>query len=343
MRRHVRRIQFTGRSSYIVTLPKSWVLLHGLKERDQVLIEERGSVLVIKPLKVPEISRERVAVIEVSRDPESTARRIIAAYVMGYNRITVRGVIDASTRNAIRETVLRKLPGVEIISEGDSEVTLQVLLDYRSMSLSSAVERLVKVTSSVLKDTCTALSRADKVLAREIVREDDSVDRAYFYVIRLINYMATGLHEIPSELTFVDLLAYRSVSKLIERIGDHAANIARYTLELSEAREEFAEASEICMFAREIFEKGSTAFFSKNPLVVDEIAVDVDTLKTRERSLLERFSSRITAKDLVALKMILESIRRIAEYSRDIAEIALDLAIGSLAISQEEQLDLQAR
>ncbi|MCC6053149.1 MAG: hypothetical protein LM569_02995, partial [Desulfurococcaceae archaeon] len=78
------------------------------------------------------------------------------------------------------------------------------------------------------------------------------------------------------------------------------------------------------------FEKASSAFFSKNPLVVDDLASDISDLKAREKVLLEQASTTLTPREFVALKMILESTRRIAEYSLDIAEIALDLALGTI-------------
>jgi phosphate uptake regulator len=168
-------------------------MLRGLREKDQVVIEERGDILVIKPMRSPETGmRERVAIIEAGVDPESTSRRIIAAYIMGYDKITVKGDINASTRNAVRETVIRKLPGVEIIDESDNEITMLALLDHRSIPLNTAAERLVRAASSMLKDACIALREVNAELASEIIREDDSIDRAYFYVIRLINYMAMG-------------------------------------------------------------------------------------------------------------------------------------------------------
>jgi len=331
VKRHIRRIQLTGKSSYIVSLPKSWVMLRGLREKDQVVIEERGDILVIKPMRSPETGmRERVAIIEAGVDPESTSRRIIAAYIMGYDKITVKGDINASTRNAVRETVIRKLPGVEIIGESDNEITMLALLDHRSIPLNTAAERLVRAASSMLKDACIALREVNAELASEIIREDDSIDRAYFYVIRLINYMAMGFCEIPPEITLIDLLTYRSMSKLVERVGDHSANIARNILELSGAKEEYSNASHICFLAHSIFEKASSAFFSKNPLVVDDLASDISDLKAREKVLLEKASTTLTPREFVALKMILESTRRIAEYSLDIAEIALDLAIGTI-------------
>lgn len=338
MKRYVRRIQFTGRSSYIVSLPKSWVLARGLKERSQVVIEERGDFIIIKPFKALETSNqaEMVAIIETSTSsPESLARRVIAAYIMGYDKIVVRGYIDPAVRNTIRDVALRKLPGVEITNESDREMVLQVLLDYRSIPLNSAIERLVKLTSSVLRDACSALSRVDVALANEIIREDDSIDRVYFYTVRLINYMAMGRGELTSDIGPVDLITYRSLGKLVERIGDHVINIAKNIVELSEVRPELKEASQICAYVHGIFNKATTAFFSKSPVVVDDVAVEVEVLKARERSLLERALKTLSTRDLVALRLILESIRRIAEYSKDIAELALDLGISSLLVESK--------
>jgi hypothetical protein len=47
-----RKIQFTGKSSYIVSLPKEWVIDMGLKQGDQVAVVRQGvSNLQIVPLK----------------------------------------------------------------------------------------------------------------------------------------------------------------------------------------------------------------------------------------------------------------------------------------------------
>ena len=46
----IRKIQFTGKSSYIVSLPKEWVKDQGIKQGDQVNVVRQGSsVLEIKP------------------------------------------------------------------------------------------------------------------------------------------------------------------------------------------------------------------------------------------------------------------------------------------------------
>ena len=42
-REETRKIQFTGKSSYIVSLPKQWIIDVGLKQGDQVRIVRKGT------------------------------------------------------------------------------------------------------------------------------------------------------------------------------------------------------------------------------------------------------------------------------------------------------------
>ena len=39
----IRKIQFTGKSSYIVSLPKDWIRDKGIKQGDQVSVVRQGS------------------------------------------------------------------------------------------------------------------------------------------------------------------------------------------------------------------------------------------------------------------------------------------------------------
>ena len=42
----IRKIQFTGKSSYIVSLPKDWIKDQGLKQGDQVTVGRNGSTVL---------------------------------------------------------------------------------------------------------------------------------------------------------------------------------------------------------------------------------------------------------------------------------------------------------
>ena len=48
-----RKIQFTGKSSYIVSLPKSWINEMGLKRGDQVRMHRQGTnEIIVSPQKL---------------------------------------------------------------------------------------------------------------------------------------------------------------------------------------------------------------------------------------------------------------------------------------------------
>ena len=42
-REETRKIQFTGKSSFIVSLPKQWIMDLGLKQGDQIRMVRKGS------------------------------------------------------------------------------------------------------------------------------------------------------------------------------------------------------------------------------------------------------------------------------------------------------------
>jgi len=91
----------------------------------------------------------------------------------------------------------------------------------------------VRVVRSIIQDACSYIRETIEIPMDQLVREDDSVDRVYFYTIRVLNKIAEGYMEVEDEkIDIKTLLAYRSLSKLLERIGDHAVNIALNTSKL---------------------------------------------------------------------------------------------------------------
>lgn len=56
----IRKIQFTGKSSYIVSLPKQWIMDLGLKQGDQIrMLRKDSSTLEIYPPKFETRSQKK--------------------------------------------------------------------------------------------------------------------------------------------------------------------------------------------------------------------------------------------------------------------------------------------
>ncbi|MEM0001883.1 MAG: PhoU domain-containing protein [Desulfurococcaceae archaeon] len=332
--RYVRKIQFTGKSTFIVSLPKKWVLEHKLSTGSQVVIEENGPVLTIKPFSQIETKDQRIALITIKgdEDPETVARRVIGAYIMNYDKIVIKSQVSIppAIRNTLRRTILNKLPGAEIINEDKQEIHIQVLLNSRNVTVEDALRRLTRVVNSVIEDTCSTLEKKDISLAQEVVKEDDSIDRIFFYITRLFNQVARGFIEVENEINFTDLLVYRSLAKLLERIGDHAINVAQNALNLMGTNIELKDIYNLCRDALGIFSNSVEAIMSRNPYIVDEVGFKTEILRKKEEQLFSFYLNKLQPDQLVSLRLILESIRRIAEYSRDISELALDLGLEKI-------------
>jgi phosphate uptake regulator len=328
----VRRLQYTGRSTYIVSLPKSWVVAQGLRQGSAILVEELGDKLLIRPLRgADELKRRSIVInIDTSMSLEAVARRIIGSYVMGYDQVIVKSSsrIEPGLRNTIRELIVSKLLGVEVVYEDEHEVRLQALLSPSTIPLVDVLKRLSRVVNSVLEDSCLILSRTGPP-PDEVIKEDDSVDRVYFYAIRVINLAAEGYAELRELHSAKKLLVFRAFSKLLERIGDHSVNIARYAHQIIDNEALYRKTHELCMKSLETYTKAVDSFFNRDPDGVEEVAFLTKKLVDDEEKFISQVAGSLEAKSLIALRVVLESIRRISEYSRDIAELALDLSLES--------------
>jgi len=328
--KYVRKVQLTGKSTFIVSLPKNWATRHGISQGSQVVVEEVGPYLVIKPFKSGSEGGNKVAVVQVRAGDtvEAVVRRVIGAYVVGFEKVLVKSetAITPMLRNAVRETILSKLPGMEIIAENEMEIEVQVLLNPGRLALLDTVKRLARVVQAVLHDSCNATASNNVNLMKEIAREDDNVDRVFLYSVRLINQAARG--DTEETVDIVDLVTYRALVKLLERIGDHAVNIAVNAVELGGHGDLLNTVSNICYEALRVYNDSVKAFFERNPYAVEEISSKAKELWRVEEELLSSALQRLGSRELIALKSILESIRRVVEYSRDIGELALDMGIS---------------
>jgi phosphate transport system protein len=83
------------------------------------------------------------------------------------------------------------------------------------------VQRMSRIVQEMLKDTLDAFSSGDPEKAHSVWRRDEQVDEAYNGVFRnLLTYMM----EDPRNITPCAHMLF--VAKNIERIGDHATNVA---------------------------------------------------------------------------------------------------------------------
>ena len=336
----IRRLQMTGGSTYIVSLPKKWVTQNRLEKGSSLLIqEEENGALSIRPPDMGKPERPEEAFIEVSQkdNPGALTRKAVAAYLVGYNIIHIRAKsqqqLSSRQRNILKTFARSLLVGTEIVTDTSAELTLQVLLSYPELSVPSALRRMGIITSSMHKDAITALKKLDSQLAQDVIATDNEVDRFHLYIIRQLK-MAVQNPRIIKEIGLKnprDCLGHRLITKTVERTADHAVNIARNTLTLKKSLDNKAlgKIEQMSAIAISSFEKAIESLFKRNFDKAEDIIK-----KTKEIISLEeeevRFSREIGMEEITNVRLIIESVTRAAEYASDIAEIVLNLTVESV-------------
>jgi len=89
----LRKVQVTGGSTYIVSLPKNWVEQMGLQKGSVVRINQKDDLtLCLQPQGAETGDGTRRVIINPKQDdtPESIVRRVVSAYLMGYNVLQLK-------------------------------------------------------------------------------------------------------------------------------------------------------------------------------------------------------------------------------------------------------------
>lgn len=336
-----RKLQFTGGSTYIISLPKKWVDQNQLTKGSVIKVrEEEGGLLSIIPTDISAAQQkldEATMKVAVKDPPDAVIRKTVSAYLVGYNLIHIRAEnqkqLSAKQRIEVKNFSRNMLVGTEIVIDTPEELTLQVLLSYPELSIQSALRRMSIITASMHRDAMTALKELDNQQAKEVVTTDNEVDRFNLYIVRQLK-TAIQNPRIIKEIGLQnarDCLGYRLVTKSVERTADHAANIAENVLQLSKKldKEMIECLDEMSGIAVSMFETAIEALFRQDYALAESIVEKVRDVVCLEKEAVVS-SQKIDIKEVPYLRLIIESIRRTAEYASDIAEIVLNLTVESV-------------
>jgi len=335
-REETRKIQFTGKSSYIVSLPKQWIMDLGLKKGDQIrMIRKDSSTLEIYPPKFETRSQKKEATIEIDdEETVSIVRKLISLYFLGYKTINIKpktGRLSPNQRNTVKEGVKRMLMGSEIISDYSGGITVQVLVNLLELSVDGAFKRMIHLAKSMSKDAILAMRENNLDLAQEVINTDDEVDRFGFYIIRQLKIAIQNEHMLK-EMGFrnaSDCLGYRLVVKNIERTGDHAVFIAKDILEFKKpVKENIVEKiEEMNEFALSVLDDSCLALFKEDYVQAEKTIKKTNEIVKYEKRVRDTSKLLKDDEEIYRIRRMTENIRRISEYASDIAEIVLNMNI----------------
>jgi phosphate uptake regulator len=329
-----RKVQMTGGSSYVITLPKEWITSLKIKKNDPLGVEVQpdGTLIITPRTSEDQVQKTKVIDIDGISNPKYLFRQLIGTYIRGYKNINIKSKneIDPHMRNSVMKFT-QILIGPEVVEEDSRTIVIKDLLSPTEMPFDKTVKRMYLLVRNMHESAVTALYEGDKELAADVEERDRDVDRLQWLIARQANMvledvtLAKKMGVMQNSATY-----YFSTSRILERVGDHAVIIANNVPVLIDKKlgddvlKNIASASGLALNilsnSMEAWGKRDIQSANRNIENVKELAEYCERINDH--------AMNIRGEAAIALSYVSESIRRTAEYAGDLSELLINQLIG---------------
>jgi phosphate uptake regulator len=329
----LRKVQFTGGSSYVLTLPKEWIEAQKIKKNDSlgVEIQPDGTLLITRSINQESAQRTKEFDLTGITEPAYLFRLLIGAYISGYTFIVIHSHqrLPPFVRDVVRNFTQMTI-GQEVIGETDTEIMLKDLLNPAEMPFDNTIKRMFIIVKAMHEDAITAIQSQNQTLANDVTSRDNDVDRLHWLIARQTNMiLSNATLSRKMDISPVMALHYFTISRIIERIGDHAERIVFIAQPIlkkgidPEILKKIAKASELSVG---IFDHSIVSFFNNDMKKANQNIESQRVLKTLCEEINSIVLKQETA-DAIALGYINESVKRAGEYAADISENVINYLV----------------
>lgn len=271
-----RKVIQLGANSLLVSLPSSWVKVHGISKGDEVEVNEAQSSITITSAKTAKKNRT----LALSDNPELAARQINIAYKRGIDELEVQYENPKAYSAALEE--MKNLIGFEVVESGKRRAVIKNIATGDAGDFSTVLRRtfLTLLEMAETAEECASKSSKDSVGHLKVA--EHNIDRLTDFCKRLLNKQ--GMDDTSAVTMNYGLL------KDIERIADNYSELAQAKITkdtaamLGEIRIQLralyelyysfdqAKAAKLIEKSRQLEESAKSLLKSKNPVAAHHIA-----------------------------------------------------------------------
>jgi len=329
----IRRVQVTGGSSFVVTLPKEWADGQKIKKNDPIgLIAQTDGTLLVTT-KVTDEPVHKVKEIDSSTvsDPAFLFRLLIGTYITGYTmiRITSKQRFPPFVRSVVRDYTQMTI-GQEVVEETETVIAIKDLLNPAEMPFENTIKRMFVIVKNMHEDAIAALETRNKTLADDVIARDTDPDRLNWLIARQTNMLMQNA-SLSRRMGVSPSMAmhYFMLSRIIERVGDHAVRIAENVQPIAgfELDKKITSAiRKASTMSMEIFDKSIVSFFNSD---MKDAHRNIESIAALEKICGDINNMVLKQDTMIAIHVgyIAESIRRSGEYAGDISETIINLLV----------------
>ena len=204
-------------------------------------------------------------------------------------------------------------------------------LDDELNSLRDRVLLLGGETESALDRAMQALTERDSEIARQVLDNDDRIDRLEVEIDRQCIEIIALRQPAARDLRFV--ISVAKMAPVLERIADHACNIARAALDLNNEPElkSLLDLNRMAEHALKMLRAALDAFTSSDAMMAREVIksdTEINDLynHTFHRLIELMVTEPATATRDARLLFVAKHLERIGDYVTDICELTVYMA-----------------
>ena len=322
-----RKVQRTGKSTFIVSLPKIWATKNGIAAGSIVYINQGDNgALTLSTDRSERDLRVKLDIGEKTGD--DLIRDIIGCYVGGYRIIEVTSPHMSSAQKKDLHQIVNKLIGPEILEETINKVVIQDLLSSEELQSEKALRRIRTVVKSMIHDSFTSLLNNNQdELAMDVIQRDDDVDRLNLLISRqFTEILRTGSVKQETQNP-IHAFNYMQAASNLERIADHAHRIAQIAREYNctladDLKEELLDMeAQLCGF----IDDSISYLLQTNSDKANEM---IDLIREIQKSAarITVTSDNLSKSEMLERLVLAASLERMFDYIMNIGELTINLS-----------------
>ena len=321
-----RKVQRTGKSTFIVSLPKSWATKNGISAGSIIYINQGDNgALTLSTDRSERDLRSRLDIGD--KKGEHLVRDIIGCYVGGYRTIEVTSGHMSSIQKKDLHQIVNKLIGPEILEETINKVVIQDLLSSEELQSERALKRIRTVVKSMIADSLTSLLNNNEELAADVIQRDNDVDRLNLLISRQFTEILRSGSVRQETLNPITAFNYMQAASNLERIADHAHRIAEIASQQSYSLPEDLkeELSRMDSLLCALLDDSITYLLQTNSNKANELIDRTRELQKHAASIANSSGSKDKSEMLVRL-VLASSLERMLDYIMNIGELTINLS-----------------
>ncbi|MCL2296392.1 MAG: AbrB/MazE/SpoVT family DNA-binding domain-containing protein [Methanomassiliicoccaceae archaeon] len=327
----VRRVQITGGSSFMITLPKDWANSVGLKKNDTVGIKvQSDGALSLYPKGVFPTPKRSTKIIDATniKDHDFFFRQLVGAYIAGHTTILIKS--SRPMTSEITSTVTHFVQtsiGLEMIEADESQILVANLIEHDAIDTKKIIERMGMLVKNMIWDLYGAASTGNLKSISDMASRDTEIDRIYWLTSRQYNiYQKDVVVQYKNGLPLYEMTACLFLSRILEGVGDHAVAMSIFLASMGELKADKG--------VYELGEKVTTLLMnSVKSWTTRDLALAEQCLKeaneiSRRMDKASSVNKPVEDERLLSTReAMLFSTRRMSDYCKSIAEFAFNMAM----------------